>query len=185
VKKSLLTILSLFLSFVLSPVRPGIPRDERSGNQSDALRRSREPAINQGSGLALFQRSLLGQQQHNPGGRSPEAHRQRQKLFILDIRREADYLAGHVPTAQNIWWFDIGRQIDRLPKDRPIVAYCYTGQSAGQVIGVLQVMGYDARSLAGGHEQRMASGQAALASGAEQTGTPEHESIRLQLTSAF
>ena len=74
----------------------------------------------------------------------------RENIFVLDIRREADYLAGHVQTAQNIWWFDIGRRIDLLPKDRPIVVYCYTGQSAGQVVGVLQVMGYDAKALAGG-----------------------------------
>lgn len=73
-----------------------------------------------------------------------------ENIYVLDIRREADYLAGHIRTAQNIWWFDIGRQISSLPKDRPIVAYCYSGQSAGQVIGVLQVMGYDAKALAGG-----------------------------------
>lgn len=71
-------------------------------------------------------------------------------FFILDIRREADFEKGHIESALNIWWFDVGKRIDELPRERNIVVTCYTGQSAGQVVGVLRVMGYAARSLAGG-----------------------------------
>jgi len=71
-------------------------------------------------------------------------------IFVLDIRREADYQAGHIETAQNIWWFDVGKELDRLPRDKRLVVTCYSGQSAGQVIGVLSVMGYDASALTGG-----------------------------------
>ena len=75
---------------------------------------------------------------------------QGENLFVLDIRREEDYKAGHIKSAQNIWWFDIGKNLDQLPKDRIILATCYSGQSAGQVVGALTVMGYEALSLAGG-----------------------------------
>jgi len=75
---------------------------------------------------------------------------QGENLFILDIRREADFKAGHIETARNIWWFDIGKNIEILPKDRIILVTCYSGQSAGQVVGALTVMGYEALSLAGG-----------------------------------
>jgi rhodanese-related sulfurtransferase len=85
---------------------------------------------------------------------TPQALQERlergENLFVLDIRREADYKAGHIETAQNIWWFDIGKNLDKLPKDRIILATCYSGQSAGQVVGALTVMGYEALSLAGG-----------------------------------
>ncbi len=75
---------------------------------------------------------------------------QGENLFVLDIRREADFRAGHIDTAHNIWWFDIGKHIATLPKDRIILVTCYSGQSAGQVVGALTVMGYEALSLAGG-----------------------------------
>ena len=85
---------------------------------------------------------------------TPQALQERlergENLFVLDIRREADYKAGHIETARNIWWFDIGKNLDKLPKDRVILATCYSGQSAGQVVGALTVMGYEALSLAGG-----------------------------------
>lgn len=85
---------------------------------------------------------------------TPQALQERlergENLFVLDIRREADYKAGHIETAQNIWWFDIGKNLAMLPKDRIILATCYSGQSAGQVVGALTVMGYEALSLAGG-----------------------------------
>lgn len=73
-----------------------------------------------------------------------------ESIFILDIRNEKDYKEGHIKGAKNVWWFDVGKNIDMLPKDKPVVVCCYTGQSAGQVVGVLKVMGYNASSLLGG-----------------------------------
>lgn len=73
-----------------------------------------------------------------------------ESIFILDIRNEKDYKEGHIKGAKNVWWFDVGKNIDMLPKDKPIVVCCYTGQSAGQVVGVLKVMGYNTSSLLGG-----------------------------------
>lgn len=73
-----------------------------------------------------------------------------EQIFVLDIRREADFNAAHIEGAQNIWWFDVGANINRIPKDRKVVITCYSGQSAGQLIGVLSMMGYDVSSLSGG-----------------------------------
>ncbi|WP_052569154.1 rhodanese-like domain-containing protein [Chitinivibrio alkaliphilus] len=71
-------------------------------------------------------------------------------IFILDIRRSSDYEESHIYGAENIWWFDIGRHLDQLPRDREIVVACYSGQSAGQVLGVLYLLGYEVLSLRGG-----------------------------------
>ena len=71
-------------------------------------------------------------------------------VYILDIRKEKDFKNGHIEGANNCWWFDVGKDIDKLPKDKRIVVTCYTGQSAGQGVGVLKMMGYDAVSLIGG-----------------------------------
>lgn len=39
---------------------------------------------------------------------------------------------------------------DILPKDKRIIVVCYTGQTAGQTVGILRLLGYDACSLMGG-----------------------------------
>jgi rhodanese-related sulfurtransferase len=69
---------------------------------------------------------------------------------LIDIRSAEDYGKGHIKGAKNIFWFDIGDHLDELPKDQRIFMTCYSGQSAGQVVGVLKVLGYDIVSLAGG-----------------------------------
>jgi len=71
-------------------------------------------------------------------------------FYILDIRKEEDFIAGHIEGANNIFWYDIGDRIAELPKDKRIFITCYSGQSGGQVLGVLKTLGYDIVSLAGG-----------------------------------
>ena len=71
-------------------------------------------------------------------------------LFLLDIRKKEDFEKGHIPGAFNTFWYEVGEIIDVLPKDKKIVVACYSGQSAGQVVSLLKVLGYDAYSLAGG-----------------------------------
>lgn len=71
-------------------------------------------------------------------------------IYILDIRNKEDYDKGHIQGAIHIGWVDVGKNIDMLPQDKRIVVCCYTGQSAGQVVGVLRMMGYDAIALLGG-----------------------------------
>lgn len=72
-------------------------------------------------------------------------------VVFLDVRKAADYAAGHVANAINIP-FAVGmeKSFDTLPKDKTIIVYCYTGQTAGQVVAVLRLMGYDAVSMNGG-----------------------------------
>lgn len=71
-------------------------------------------------------------------------------LYILDIRNKEDFDAGHIQGANNTWWFDVGEKLEELPVDKRIVVVCYSGQSAGQVVGVLRVLGFDAVALTGG-----------------------------------
>ena len=71
-------------------------------------------------------------------------------VFIMDLRSGDDYAIGHIQGATNIPWFEVGNNIEQLPKDKQIIVACYSGQSAGQTVGVLRVMGYDAVSLLGG-----------------------------------
>ena len=65
-------------------------------------------------------------------------------LQLVDIRRPEDYAKGHVDGFINIPFAEIGRNIDKLAKDKQVVLSCYTGQTAGQAVGVLRMAGYNA-----------------------------------------
>jgi len=69
--------------------------------------------------------------------------------LILDTRKPEDYALGHVPDAVNIGGGALftAETLAALPEDQQVVVYCYTGQTAGQVVGALNVLGYDAYSL--------------------------------------
>lgn len=70
---------------------------------------------------------------------------------ILSIRQAKDFEEGHIAGAINIpFGKGMQEQLAQLPKDKPIVVYCYTGQTASQTLAVLRMLGYEAYNLAGG-----------------------------------
>lgn len=79
-----------------------------------------------------------------------EAIQKKEKMFILDIRKPEDFAENHIDGSANIFWNEVGDFIDVLPKDEKIIVICYSGQSAGQVVSLLKVLGYNACSLKGG-----------------------------------
>ena len=41
-------------------------------------------------------------------------------------------------------------QFSQIPTDKPVVVYCYTGQTSSQTTAILRLLGYEAYSLQGG-----------------------------------
>lgn len=69
-------------------------------------------------------------------------------IFILDIRSAADYEKGHVVGAVNAPWGPaVTESLDKLPQDKTIMVYCYTGQTAGQTVALLNMAGFEAKSV--------------------------------------
>lgn len=69
-------------------------------------------------------------------------------MFILDIRQPDVYEAGHIKGAVNMpWGAAIAENLSKLPNDKPIMVYCYTGQTAGQTVALLNVAGFDAKTV--------------------------------------
>ncbi len=69
--------------------------------------------------------------------------------FILSVRSESQYAIGHIPGAVNIPWTSVFTEenISKLPINKDIVVYCFTGHTASQVTAMLNVLGYDAMCL--------------------------------------
>ena len=79
---------------------------------------------------------------------------------ILDFRSTTDYDLGHIAGAYDV---SLGNLLDQLngralPTDKPFLAVCYSGQSAGHGVIALRALGYEAYSLKFGmsawHEDR-------------------------------
>ena len=69
--------------------------------------------------------------------------------FILSVRSPEHYAIGHIPGAVNIPWKQIAKpeSLAKLPTDKQIVVYCYTGHTGQVATTVLNVLGYDAVNL--------------------------------------
>ena len=61
-------------------------------------------------------------------------------MYVLDIRREEDFVAGHIEHSVFSAWAKVGDVLDALPTNRPVVVGCYSGQTAGQTVGVLRML---------------------------------------------
>jgi len=72
-------------------------------------------------------------------------------VLFVSVRRPEHYAEAHIEGAINVP-FGKGMQENfaSLPADKKLIVYCYTGQTAGQVVGGLRMLGYDAVSLRGG-----------------------------------
>mgnify|MGYP006298813893 CR=1 FL=1 len=72
-------------------------------------------------------------------------------LMVVSIRQPSAYSEGHIEGAINIaWGKGMQEYFGQLPQDKKLVVYCYTGQTAGQAVAGLRMLGYDAVSLNGG-----------------------------------
>src|SRR3972149_1122132 len=69
--------------------------------------------------------------------------------FIVSVRALTDYEKGHIPGAINIPWREIANKenLAKLPTDKLIVVYCYTGQTGSQTTAILNLLGYNVKNL--------------------------------------
>ena len=79
------------------------------------------------------------------------------EYFIINYFGEADYLGeggsgvpGHIPGAYQFTpgvSLSLDEMLKRLPTDKEIVVYCWTGQTSSQITAYLNMLGYTAYSL--------------------------------------
>jgi len=84
-----------------------------------------------------------------PASKVFEAMDAAEDFLILDIRKADDYAAGHLKGAVNAPWGTpaLADALNWLPDDKPVYVNCYSGQTAGQAVAVLNVAGFQASSI--------------------------------------
>jgi rhodanese-related sulfurtransferase len=87
---------------------------------------------------------------------------------FVDIRKAEDYAKGHIKGAINIP-FAQGMQASfaDLPADKKLIVNCYSGQTAGQAVAILKMLGYDAVSINSGMGTPATGGKGYISEGFE------------------
>lgn len=68
-------------------------------------------------------------------------------MTIIDMRSSSKYASGHIPGAINVSLSGLVDNLIHINPDAPVCVYCYTGQTAGEAVALLNMLGYDAYSL--------------------------------------
>jgi rhodanese-related sulfurtransferase len=72
-------------------------------------------------------------------------------VFLLDVREDDEWTAGHAPGAVHVPMMEIPARTDEVPEDRDVVVVCRMGQRSAQVVAYLRQHGWDrAINLDGG-----------------------------------
>ena len=82
---------------------------------------------------------------------------------ILDVRSAEDYAAGHVQGAINVpYGVDVAVALDKIPTDKTVYVYCYSGQTASQTVLLLNLAGKQAVNVSGGFDNGISKEEAAV-----------------------
>lgn len=82
-------------------------------------------------------------------------HKLRQKIEsnsaiqVLDVRTQAEFEKGHIPSAKNIYVPDLLENLDKLDQKIPVVTYCGSGYRASIAASILQREGFSAKNVLG------------------------------------
>ncbi len=69
--------------------------------------------------------------------------------FLLDVRRDDEWEAGHAPDAVHIPLAELPDRAGEVPRGTPVVAVCHAGGRSARATAFLQ-QGYDVTNYEGG-----------------------------------
>jgi rhodanese-related sulfurtransferase len=88
--------------------------------------------------------------------------------FLLDVREDDEWDAGHVAGALHIPLGELGARYTEIERDRPLFVICRSGNRSGHAAHALAGAGWDARNVSDG----MMGWQAAGRPMTSESGTP-------------
>ncbi|MEZ4771187.1 MAG: rhodanese-like domain-containing protein [Caldilineales bacterium] len=84
--------------------------------------------------------------------------RNRDDVYVLDVREDWEYASGHVPGANLIPLGQLSSRLSEIPADKTVVAVCRSGNRSGQATEILRQAGFDAHNMVGGMNSYAGSG---------------------------
>jgi rhodanese-related sulfurtransferase len=81
------------------------------------------------------------------------------KAWLLDVREDDEWAAGHVSGATHIPLGQLGARTAELPPNEEIYVICRTGMRSGRATQALNGAGWQALNVAGGMRDWAAAGR--------------------------
>lgn len=84
----------------------------------------------------------------------------KEKHTLVDVRTAEEYKSGYIPGAINISVQELNGKLNKIPKDKPVVVYCRSGNRSAHAVQALMAAGYsDVYDLGGLFEWARQGGQ--------------------------
>jgi rhodanese-related sulfurtransferase len=81
------------------------------------------------------------------------------EVWLLDVREDDEWAAGHAPGATHIPLGQLGARASEVPQDELIYVICRSGHRSGNAAQALAGAGWRAVNIAGGMQQWAAAGR--------------------------
>jgi rhodanese-related sulfurtransferase len=78
---------------------------------------------------------------------------------LIDVRRPYEWEGGRIAGARNIEVNELAAGAESIPRDRPVLFYCRSGNRSAMAAEAFRQAGYDARHMAGGIDAWAATGR--------------------------
>ena len=73
-----------------------------------------------------------------------------EQAYLVDVREDGEWLAGHVPGAQHIALGALGERCGQIPRDRDVYVICRSGARSAHAAQALNAAGWHALNVADG-----------------------------------
>lgn len=98
-----------------------------------------------------FLKKLLGGASGPPPVTAQEAQAlMKQGAVMVDVRTHAERKSGFIPGSKHIPLNELGSKLGQLPRDKPIICQCASGNRSAAAVQTLSSQGLDAHNLKGG-----------------------------------
>jgi hydroxyacylglutathione hydrolase len=83
---------------------------------------------------------------------------QRSGARILDVRRQSEFAAGHIPGAVHVPHVQLAQRLGDAPAGDPVIVNCRSGVRSARATSLLRARGINAINLEGGYLAWAAAG---------------------------
>lgn len=153
-KKLLLTVLALFVVFALVSCDKGADQAQSAqaaepAEAAPAAEAAADEEVNVRDAVMAYFADMPSHIYKVPQAEFLQMAAAGSDMVIVDIRSADDYNAGHIKGAVNMPWGTAAmyEMLPYIPEDKPVFVNCYSGQTAGQAVAVMNIMGIPARSV--------------------------------------